>query len=79
MALKLIIEMDRQHDQTDEGQRHDARRDAWLTEQGFQVLRIQGYLVPQDPAGVRHKIERAIDHRIGQRDPLTPDPSPPAS
>ena len=77
VALKLIIEVDGEHHQTDEGREHDKRRDRYLAEQGYTLLRIPGYQVTQDPASVRCLIETAIDERIEHLGPLTPNPSPP--
>ena len=79
VALKLIVEVDGEHHQTDEGRERDKCRDRYLAEQGYTLLRIPGYQVTQDPAGVRCLIERAIDERIEHLNPLTPDPSPPAA
>jgi very-short-patch-repair endonuclease len=79
VALKLIIEVDGEHYQTDKGREHDQRRDRYLAEQGYTLLRIPGYQVTQDPASVRRLIETAIGERIEQLSPLTPDPSPPAT
>ena len=77
VALKLIVEVDGEHHQTEEGREHDQRRDRYLAEQGYTLLRIPGYQVTQDPARVRCLIENAIDERIKHHGPLTPDPSPP--
>ena len=79
VALKLIIEVDGEHHQTEEGRERDARRDQDLAEKGFAVLRIPGYEVLRDPAAARCLIENAIDARIEHLGPLTPSPSPPAS
>lgn len=64
VALKLVIEVDGQHHRTEEGRRHDKWRDEFLREQGFEVLRIEGYQVLRDTAGVRNRIEQAIDERM---------------
>jgi hypothetical protein len=40
------------------------------------VLRVPGYQVLRDPAGL---IENAIDQRVTHLGPLTPSPSPPSS
>jgi very-short-patch-repair endonuclease len=79
VALKLIVEVDGEHHHTDEGRERDERRDRHLTERGYVLLRIAGYQVSRDPAGVRSLIESAIDERMEQFRPLTPGPSPPAS
>ncbi len=64
LALKLIIEVDGEHHQTDEGRQHDLRRDHFLAEQGYQVVRITGYEVLRNAADVRRQIEQAIDERL---------------
>ena len=71
VVLKLIIEIDGEHHQTEEGRGHDARRDQFLARRGFAVVRIPGYEVLRDPAAVRCLIENAIDARIAQLGPLT--------
>jgi very-short-patch-repair endonuclease len=43
--LKLIVEVDGEHHQTDEGRKHDQRRNQFLAEQGYHVMRIEGYEV----------------------------------
>ena len=79
VALNLIVEVDGEHHQTEEGRERDGRRDRYLAERGHTLLRIPGYQVLRDPAGVRCLIETAIEQRVKQFGPLTPDPSPPAS
>ena len=64
VALKLIVEVDGEPHQTDEGRLHDQRRDRYLAEQGYEVLRIPGYEVLRDAAEVRCLIEQAIDNRM---------------
>jgi len=64
LALKLIVEIDGQHHQTDEGRQHDRRRDQYLAEQGYHVMRISGYEVSKDAAAVRRQIEHSIDDRL---------------
>ncbi len=63
VALRLVIEVAGDHHQTDEGRPKDQRRDQFLTQLGYQVLRIPGYEVLRDAAGVRRQIEAAIDDR----------------
>ncbi len=64
VALKLVIEVDGDHHQTDEGRRRDQRRDQFLAQLGYLVLRFPGYEVLRDAAGVRRQIEAAIDNRV---------------
>jgi very-short-patch-repair endonuclease len=77
LALALIVEVDGEHHFTEEGKRRDEKRDQFLREKGFEVLRFDGYQVTQNLSGVRKQIEDAIDKRIEQRRPLSPSPSPP--
>ena len=72
LALKLIIEVDGEHHQTEEVRQHDRRRDQYLAEQGYQVVRILGYEVLRNATAVRRQIEKAIDERIKQRSPSSP-------
>ena len=78
VALRLIVEVDGEHHQTEEGRQRDELRDRYLAEREYALLRIPGYKVLRDPAGVRCLIETAIDQRIEHLGPLTPSPSPPA-
>ena len=71
VALNLIVEVDGEQHQTDEGRERDKRRDRYLAEQGYALLRIPGYQVTQDPASVRCLIETAMDGRIEHLGPLT--------
>jgi len=72
LALKLIVEVDGEHQQTDEGREHDKRHDRSLAKQGYTLLRIPGYQVTQDPARVRCLIETAIDERYRASRPPHP-------
>ena len=72
VALKLIVEIDGDHHQTDEGRQHDERRDRFLSEKGYEVVRIPGYRVLRDPTAVQRLIEQAIDQRLQQRCPSSP-------
>ena len=47
VALKLIVEVDGERHQTDKGRERDIRRDRYLSEQGYTLLRIPGYQVTQ--------------------------------
>ena len=76
VALKLIIEVGGEHHQSEAGQKRDARRDAFLAERGYTVLRISGYEVLRNAVGVRRLIEQTIDQRIEQHRPSPPAPLP---
>ena len=77
VAIKLILEVDGEHHFREQGRQRDRRRDQYLGDHGFEVLRIRGYEVLRDPLGVRQRIEDAIERRRGAQSPLTPSPSPP--
>ena len=72
VALKLIVEVDGEHHQTDQGSRYDQRRDQYLAEQGYQVVWIPGFEVVRNVAAVRRQIEKTIDERIEQLSPSSP-------
>ena len=73
VELKLILEVDGSPHLTEEGQRHDERRDRFLVELGYHVLRIPGYETINDPHQVRKRIEDAINERIAA---MPPHPRP---
>lgn len=60
LDLRLNIEVDGKHHFTTEGRQHDEQRDRYLLEQGFQVMRIDGFQVTQDACGVRRKIQEMV-------------------
>ena len=60
IALKLVAEVDGEHHFTDDGKEHDRKRDAYLNELGYKVLRIPGFEVLNDPSAVRKRIEWVI-------------------
>lgn len=74
LELKLDIEIDGKDHLSREGRKHDAERDAYLRNLGFEVLRINGFRLTADAAGVRKEIE----HAILSRRKLQESPSPPA-
>ena len=73
VALKLVVEVDGEEHQTDEGRHYDQRRDQYLADRGYRVVRILGYEVLRNVVAVRHQIEQAIDER---RKDLPPHPQP---
>ena len=64
--MKLIVEVDGKHHQTEEGLLHDKARDQFLRRAGYEVVRFTGYEVTQDNASVKKRIEVAIDKRIAR-------------
>jgi very-short-patch-repair endonuclease len=73
---KIIIELDGGDHAT--RQKYDAKRDAWLKEQGFTVLRFWNNEVEHNPAGVYDAIMRALSplplipsHRGRGKDSMT--------
>ena len=76
LDLKLNVEIDGKDHLTDEGQRRDERRDAYLRELGFEVLRINGFRVTQDLSGVREEIEAVVKKLCAAS--VVENPSPPA-
>ena len=66
VALKLIVEVDGEHHFTEQGREHDRKRDAYLRELGYEVLRIPGYDVLREPLRALSRIEQAIEQRRGE-------------
>ncbi len=59
-SVKLAVEIDGlAHDQPDQ-MRHDARRDAWLAQQGVRVLRLPARYVLDDLDGAYETIRAAL-------------------
>jgi very-short-patch-repair endonuclease len=71
---KLVIEVDGDTHGVANGPGHDARRDAYLAERGFTVLRFSNRDVLHNPEGVF----AVLEHRFAELDliPLTPTPDP---
>jgi very-short-patch-repair endonuclease len=60
IAARIIVELDGpQHDQPEQ-RLHDARRDAWLREQGWLVLRFSNDLVIGGGNIILEEIQRAL-------------------
>ena len=58
-SASLVIEVDGSAHNMGDRPRHDARRDAWLREQGLRVLRFDAADVMRDPSSVVLAIQRA--------------------
>ena len=77
LELKLDLEVDGKGHWSDAGRQHDAERDAYLHRLGFEILRINGFRVTQDAAGVRREIEQAVEKRRQNLSSLSPSPPAP--
>lgn len=60
---KLVIEVDGVHHSSPEQSKHDARRDGWLRQQGFRVLRFWASDIEHELEGVM----QAICATLGER------------
>jgi very-short-patch-repair endonuclease len=58
---RLIVELDGSHHDPDG---YDGKRDAWLKEQGFRVLRFPNEEVLENPDGIADVIQRAATSPI---------------
>ena len=76
MSLQLVIEVDGEDHFTTEGVRRDAKRDAYLRGQGFEVLRIRGFEVTQDARLIKQRIESAVEEKLRATSPSPPTPRP---
>ena len=72
-----MIEIDGKDHFTEEGKARDRRRDAYMREQVFEILRVEGYRVTQDPMSVRREIEAAVTQQRAGFDADAPRPAPP--
>ncbi|GJD35569.1 endonuclease domain-containing protein [Methylobacterium aerolatum] len=67
-SARLIVELDGEPHETEERRRRDAKRDAWLKAQGFEVLRFPNEQVLMNLGAVLDRVGKAVDARLG-RDP----------
>jgi very-short-patch-repair endonuclease len=65
---KLIVELDGPHHAAENAARHDSRRTAWLTSQGFRVLRFWNHQLDEEILSVVDTIRAALHEGNG----LTP-------
>jgi very-short-patch-repair endonuclease len=52
LSARVVVEVDGDNHETDHGQRHDRRRDAFLAEEGFTILRFDNADVLSSPDSV---------------------------
>ncbi|WP_159950645.1 DUF559 domain-containing protein [Rhizobium sp. 18065] len=64
LAARIVVEVDGDSHETDAGRKHDLRRDAFMTSQGFKVLRFDNDLVIDNPDHVFLTIEASIAHLL---------------
>ena len=60
LSARIVIEVDGNSHETEHGRRHDIRRDAWMRENGFVVLRFDNAQVVGNPDYVAISIGEAI-------------------
>jgi very-short-patch-repair endonuclease len=68
VELKLIVEIDGKDHLTSQGQSHDQRRDKFLAQQGFRVIRIPGYQVLKNLSKVMEIVQQAIQDKREKKD-----------
>ena len=73
VSARLIVELDGAPHETEARRVRDAGRDAWLSAQGFRVLRFPNDLVLSDLGAVLHEVGAAVDalDLSGSRAPLS--------
>jgi very-short-patch-repair endonuclease len=69
LSRRLIVEVDGGTHSTDREVAREARRERYLKDQGFRILRVWN-------ADVRENMEGVMDTIVGALDTPTPDPSP---
>ncbi|MCX8996676.1 DUF559 domain-containing protein [Rhizobiaceae bacterium BDR2-2] len=60
LAARIVVEVDGHSHETDDGKIHDRRRDAWLTGEGFTVIRFDNDQVIDNPDHVAITLESRI-------------------
>jgi very-short-patch-repair endonuclease len=60
VEAKLIVELDGPPHETEEQRRHDERRDAWLSKQGWLILRFSNELVIGGGDIIIERIRRSV-------------------
>ena len=74
---RIIVELDGgQHNETNQ-KAYDARRDAWLRREGFEVLRFWNSDVFTEWEAMAEGIWHALERRPARRAPSPPAPLPP--
>ncbi|SFJ06374.1 endonuclease domain-containing protein [Methylobacterium brachiatum] len=69
-SARLIVELDGEPHETDARRRRDAKRDAWLKSQGFEVLRFPNDLVLSNLGLVLDRVGEAAEARALSLPPL---------
>ena len=62
LSARIVVEVDGDSHETDRGRIHDRKRDAFLTAQGFTVMRFDNDQVIDNPDFVFLEIEKRIAH-----------------
>jgi very-short-patch-repair endonuclease len=60
LSARIIVEVDGDSHETDAGRKHDARRDRFLSLQGFKVLRFDNSDVSASPDAIAIMLEREL-------------------
>jgi very-short-patch-repair endonuclease len=68
LSARIVVEVDGDTHETDRGRRHDERRDALLTKQGFVVLRFDNVQVLDGPDYVFETIKKHLSPFLGGLD-----------
>jgi len=62
LSARIVVEVDGDSHETDQGRIHDRKRDAFLRAQGFTVIRFDNDQVIDNPDYVFLEIEKRISH-----------------
>lgn len=60
LSAKIVVEVDGDSHETENGRRHDMIRDAWLNSQGFQVVRFDNLQIIENPDHVAVELARML-------------------
>ena len=71
-AARLVIEIDGGQHYTEQGRKHDSRRDEYLNDMGLFVLRFSNLDVLGNMDGVIAEIRRCLEEKRGKRETKSP-------
>lgn len=74
-AARLILEADGAHHANPDSARGDRRRDTYLLERGYKVLRFTNREILEERDSVIRRIREAVSQRLGCPPPSQPSPS----
>lgn len=78
LSGRVVVELDGDNHETEQQKTYDANRDAFLTDQGFLVLRFSNWDAIDVPEWVVGKIKEGCRDHVEQPHPAVASPRPPS-